>query len=144
MRREPLPAEAWRASVADLGPSASRATRGHLFPRPSTALSFEHAARRVSCTRSGNFPMLARRRTSCYRIVVGPVSTRIEDLRRERGTLVMGVLNVTPDSFFDGGRYDDVGNAARHIDQLLTDGADLIDIGAESTRPGAAAIPADE
>jgi dihydropteroate synthase len=88
--------------------------------------------------------MLARRRTSCYRIVVGPVSTRIEDLRRARGTLLMGVLNVTPDSFFDGGRYDDAGTAARRLDQLLADGADLIDIGAESTRPGAAAIPADQ
>ena len=90
------------------------------------------------------FPTLARRRTSCYRILVGPVSTRIEDLRRERGTLLMGVLNVTPDSFFDGGRYDDGESAAQRIDQLLADGADLIDIGAESTRPGAAAIPADE
>jgi dihydropteroate synthase len=76
--------------------------------------------------------------------VVGPVSTRIEDLRRERGTLLMGVLNVTPDSFFDGGRYDDAQSAPRRIDQLLADGADLIDIGAESTRPGAPAIAADE
>ncbi|HEY0463835.1 MAG TPA: dihydropteroate synthase [Polyangiaceae bacterium] len=75
---------------------------------------------------------------------MGPVSTRIEDLRRERGTLLMGVLNVTPDSFFDGGRYDAADNAARRIDQLLADGADLIDIGAESTRPGAAAIAAAE
>jgi len=75
---------------------------------------------------------------------VGPVSTRIEDLRRERGTLLMGVLNVTPDSFFDGGRYDDAGAAQRRVDQLLEDGADLIDIGAESTRPGAAAISAEE
>jgi dihydropteroate synthase len=56
----------------------------------------------------------------------------------------MGVLNVTPDSFFDGGRYDDAGSAERRIDQLLADGADLIDIGAESTRPGALAIPAHE
>lgn len=88
--------------------------------------------------------MLARRRTSCYRILVGPVSTRIEDLRRERGTLLMGVLNVTPDSFFDGGRYDADDSAAQRIDQLLEGGADLIDIGAESTRPGAAAIPAAE
>jgi len=56
----------------------------------------------------------------------------------------MGVLNVTPDSFFDGGRYDDATSATRRIDQLLRDGADLIDIGAESTRPGAPAIPADE
>jgi dihydropteroate synthase len=88
--------------------------------------------------------MLARRRTSCYRIVVGAVSKQIEDLRRERGTLLMGVLNVTPDSFFDGGRYDGTSAASRRIDQLVTEGADLIDIGAESTRPGAAAIPASE
>jgi dihydropteroate synthase len=88
--------------------------------------------------------MLARRRTSCYRILVGLVSTRIEDLRRARGTLLMGVLNVTPDSFFDGGRYDAADSAARRIDQLLADGADLIDIGAESTRPGAAAISSAE
>jgi len=79
--------------------------------------------------------------------VVGPVSIRIEDLRRERGTLLMGVLNVTPDSFFDGGRFhdpNDASAAARRVDQLVADGADLIDIGAESTRPGAAAIPAEE
>jgi len=76
--------------------------------------------------------------------VVGPVSTRIEDLRRERGTLLMGVLNVTPDSFFDGGRYDAAESAMRRIDQLLADGAELIDIGAESTRPGASAVAADE
>jgi dihydropteroate synthase len=88
--------------------------------------------------------MVARRRTSCYRIVVGPVSTRIEDLRSERGALLMGVLNVTPDSFFDGGRYDDARAALRRIDQLIQDGTDLIDIGAESTRPGAAAVPASE
>ena len=88
--------------------------------------------------------MLARRRTSCYRIVVGPVSTRIEDLRRERGALLMGVLNVTPDSFFDGGRHDNVAAATQRIDQLVQEGADLIDIGAESTRPGAPAIPAQE
>jgi dihydropteroate synthase len=56
----------------------------------------------------------------------------------------MGVLNVTPDSFFDGGRYDDECSAARRIDQLVQDGADLLDIGAESTRPGAAAIQANE
>jgi len=75
---------------------------------------------------------------------VGPISTRIDDLRRERGTLLMGVLNVTPDSFFDGGRYDDASNARRRLDELVLEGADLFDIGAESTRPGAAAIPEGE
>ena len=51
---------------------------------------------------------------------------------------VMGVLNVTPDSFFDGGRYADRDRALDHARQMLDDGADIIDIGGESTRPGAA------
>ncbi|MGH8686648.1 MAG: dihydropteroate synthase [Burkholderiales bacterium] len=54
----------------------------------------------------------------------------------------MGVVNVTPDSFFDGGRYHDPESAIRHARSLLEDGADLLDIGGESTRPGAA--PVDE
>lgn len=56
----------------------------------------------------------------------------------------MGVLNVTPDSFFDGGRYDNAQAARQRIDQLVSEGADLIDLGGESTRPGAVAIPANE
>ncbi len=56
----------------------------------------------------------------------------------------MGILNVTPDSFSDGGRYTQADSIARRIDQLLDEGADLIDVGGESTRPGAAAVDADE
>jgi dihydropteroate synthase len=51
--------------------------------------------------------------------------------------LVMGVVNVTPDSFSDGGRYDDVERAVAHGLALLADGADVLDVGGESTRPGA-------
>ncbi|MDN5941171.1 MAG: dihydropteroate synthase [Nitrospira sp.] len=51
--------------------------------------------------------------------------------------LIMGVVNVTPDSFFDGGRYLDTAAAVAHALQLVEEGADLLDIGAESTRPGA-------
>jgi dihydropteroate synthase len=51
-------------------------------------------------------------------------------------TFIMGVVNVTPDSFFDGGRYLDSGKAAAHGLQLLEEGADIIDVGGESTRPG--------
>src|SRR5262245_25250409 len=51
--------------------------------------------------------------------------------------LIMGVVNVTPDSFFDGGRYCDPAAAVAHALRLVEDGADLLDIGAESTRPGA-------
>ena len=52
-------------------------------------------------------------------------------------TRVMGVVNVTPDSFSDGGAHPDADSAVRHGLQLLTDGADLLDVGGESTRPGA-------
>jgi len=55
--------------------------------------------------------------------------------------LVMGVLNVTPDSFSDGGRFLDPGAALAHAQQMIADGADLIDVGGESTRPGAPSTP---
>jgi dihydropteroate synthase len=58
--------------------------------------------------------------------------------------LVMGVVNVTPDSFSDGGRWLDAGTAVRHGIDLAADGADLVDVGGESTRPGALRIDADE
>jgi dihydropteroate synthase len=51
--------------------------------------------------------------------------------------LVMGVVNVTPDSFSDGGRYDDPARAVAHGRELLAEGADILDVGGESTRPGA-------
>jgi len=56
----------------------------------------------------------------------------------------MGVLNVTPDSFSDGGRFADTDAARRHAEAMLNDGASIIDIGGESTRPGAAEVSADE
>lgn len=59
-------------------------------------------------------------------------------------TLVMGILNVTPDSFSDGGRWATPATALDHAKRLLDDGADLIDIGGESTRPGAVRPSADE
>ncbi len=58
--------------------------------------------------------------------------------------LVMGVVNVTPDSFSDGGRYATHEAAMRHAHRLIDEGADLLDIGGESTRPGASDVPADE
>ena len=57
---------------------------------------------------------------------------------------VMGIVNVTPDSFSDGGRLASVSSALQHCEKLLKDGADILDIGAESTRPGAAAVPQEE
>jgi dihydropteroate synthase len=58
--------------------------------------------------------------------------------------LVMGIVNVTPDSFSDGGRYLTFDRALEHARQLAEDGADILDIGGESTRPGAAEVGAEE
>ena len=62
------------------------------------------------------------------------------DLSRPR---VMGVLNVTPDSFSDGGRFVEREHALDHARQMVADGADIVDIGGESTRPGALPVPED-
>jgi dihydropteroate synthase len=58
--------------------------------------------------------------------------------------LVMGIVNVTPDSFSDGGQYLDTAAAVRHAQRLVDDGADLLDVGGESTRPGSQPVTADE
>jgi len=58
--------------------------------------------------------------------------------------VVMGVLNVTPDSFSDGGRYAGLGAALAHADRMAAEGAAIIDVGGESTRPGAAPVDLDE
>jgi dihydropteroate synthase len=63
-----------------------------------------------------------------------------DNLRNLDRTLVMGVLNVTPDSFSDGGRFNDPEVATNHALQMIKDGADIIDIGGESTRPGSERI----
>lgn len=57
---------------------------------------------------------------------------------------VMGIVNVTPDSFFDGGNYVDPDDAVRHALALVADGADIIDIGGESTRPGSRPVSAEQ
>src|SRR5215470_15605300 len=57
-----------------------------------------------------------------------------------RRTLIMGVVNVTPDSFSDGGLHFDAGKAVAYAEQLLADGATIIDVGGESTRPGAGVL----
>ena len=65
----------------------------------------------------------------------------IIDLTRPQ---VMGIVNVTPDSFSDGGRLGSVGAAMRQCERLIHEGADILDIGGESTRPGAPPVPLDE
>jgi dihydropteroate synthase len=79
------------------------------------------------------------------------VSLRLETFRRmldraraARGVALMGVCNVTPDSFSDGGRYLEPRAARSRVDELVQQGADIVDIGAESTRPGAVPVAARE
>jgi len=59
-------------------------------------------------------------------------------------TLLMGIVNVTPDSFSDGGRFLHTDDAVKHAMQLAADGADILDVGGESTRPGAVPVSLDE
>ena len=57
---------------------------------------------------------------------------------------IMGILNVTPDSFSDGGKYDHLDAALKHADEMVRDGAAIIDVGGESTRPGYTLISDEE
>lgn len=66
------------------------------------------------------------------------------ELKLGRSTLIMGILNVTPDSFSDGGQYTNTELAVQHALQMMENGADLIDIGGESTRPGSAEVGMEE
>ncbi|MBD5536446.1 MAG: dihydropteroate synthase [Lachnospiraceae bacterium] len=59
-----------------------------------------------------------------------------KDFRRQGKTYVMGILNITPDSFSDGGKWNDMDNALFHVEEMLREGMDILDIGGESTRPG--------
>ena len=59
-------------------------------------------------------------------------------------TLVMGILNVTPDSFSDGGKYNNLDSAMKQAEKLISEGADIIDVGGESTRPGHTQITSEE
>jgi len=68
----------------------------------------------------------------------------LETAVARRGIALMGVCNVTPDSFSDGGRYLGVEAARARVDELLAEGADMVDVGGESTRPGARPVPAAE
>ena len=62
----------------------------------------------------------------------------------KKHTYIMGILNVTPDSFSDGGRYQHMDAALRHAGEMIADGADILDIGGESTRPGHEQITEEE
>lgn len=59
-------------------------------------------------------------------------------------TYIMGILNVTPDSFSDGGKWNDMDHALKHTEAMIAEGADILDIGGESTRPGHTPVGAQE
>ena len=69
---------------------------------------------------------------------------RGREILADRRPLVMGIVNVTPDSFSDGGRWADPASALAHARSLVEAGADLLDIGGESSRPGAVVVPVEE
>lgn len=71
-----------------------------------------------------------------------PCRDRVVELGRE--PVIMGILNVTPDSFFDGGRHDLLENAITQAERMVAEGAGIIDVGGQSTRPGFAEISVDE
>ncbi|MHA2789860.1 dihydropteroate synthase [Corynebacterium sp. S7] len=66
---------------------------------------------------------------------------KVSDLTQPERTMVMGIVNVTTDSFSDGGRWIELDSAVAHAHELIALGADMIDVGAESTRPGATRVP---
>jgi len=66
------------------------------------------------------------------------------ELKLGERTLIMGILNVTPDSFYDGGRYNLVDKAVQRAEEMVEEGADIIDIGGESTRPGSDPVSLEE
>lgn len=78
-------------------------------------------------------------RTSQEQIQCGPYT-----LDSSKKTIIMGILNATPDSFSDGGKFNNVEIAVERAKEMVANGADIIDIGGESTRPGFAAVPEEE
>ncbi|MBO7531098.1 MAG: dihydropteroate synthase, partial [Lachnospiraceae bacterium] len=62
----------------------------------------------------------------------------------DKKTYIMGILNVTPDSFSDGGRYNSVQAALKHAEEMVSEGVDIIDVGGESTRPGYTPVDSEE
>jgi dihydropteroate synthase len=76
--------------------------------------------------------------------VRAPSQPIADTLARRRLPLLMGIVNVTPDSFHDGGRFAGAAEAGAHAQRLIEEGADILDVGGESTRPGAAPVPAEE
>jgi len=111
-------------------------------PDPGLALALEvPGARTASFTASLRrpAPSLAAEIDAALAAAAAPAAT-LPYLPAGRRTILMGVLNVTPDSFSDGGRFTEVRTAVRHALRMAEEGADIIDVGGESTRPGASPV----
>jgi dihydropteroate synthase len=89
---------------------------------------------------------LAHRRSTAGTQATTPALHPLDRLLAEHRPIVMGILNLTPDSFADGGRFVDPATALAHAKQMIADGADIVDVGGESTRPypGMRPVSADE
>lgn len=70
--------------------------------------------------------------------------SKLQNLLQEKRPLIMGVINATPDSFSDGGHFDTAEKATEQVERLMQEGADILDIGGESTRPGSRSVGANE
>ncbi|MEP6704693.1 MAG: dihydropteroate synthase [Acidobacteriota bacterium] len=70
--------------------------------------------------------------------------TSRRDLDYEKNSLVMAIMNVTPDSFSDGGKFASIDDALRQAEKFVMEGADIIDVGGESTRPGSSRVSIEE
>jgi dihydropteroate synthase len=80
---------------------------------------------------------------ACSSPSVTSANHRFQKLELGRRTLIIGVLNVTPDSFSDGGLFTEVEAAVGHAERMVAEGADIVDVGGESSRPGADPVPAE-
>lgn len=126
-------------TAADYEVSATRTARGRRFPLQSTP-----EAGPLSGGFFTNTNILHVGLALATRDLVGLTPFLERKLATTREPLLMGVVNTTPDSFYDGGKYVDPERAIELVDRLIGDGADIVDVGAESTRPGSTGVPADE
>ncbi|GJQ63789.1 MAG: dihydropteroate synthase [Melioribacteraceae bacterium] len=94
----------------------------------------------------GSYLMLEKLKSNCFPREMDEFAVKIlnDSGIKSESFGIMGILNVTPDSFSDGGNYDTIEKALKHAEKLISDGADIIDVGGESSRPGAPSVEVDE
>ena len=138
------------------GEAAEHAVRNHLaLPLAGGPCAFSAAEIVHRCASTGEISRrwLAARDLSTLADDNPPLAARLERITAPRPAVaeldparprVMGIVNVTPDSFSDGGRHADATSAVAHALALAAQGADILDVGGESTRPGASEVPVEE